>query len=69
MERKFEYLTPAYFDELIYRMENTEGFIYIGVRDEEEWLREFRKHKPWISSIKLEKVPQTLNVYIPSADI
>jgi hypothetical protein len=65
--RKLTYLSPAYFDEVVYRIENAEGFVEIGISDPDEWLREFKKYRPAINSISLEH--QRSNRYRVSANI
>lgn len=67
-KRKLEYLSPAYFDEIIYRHENAVGFTpYIGVRDVDEWMEAFRKHSPLITTARLEHIKG--NAYSFHADI
>lgn len=64
---KFIYLSQAYFDEIIYRVENAEGFVTIRVSDPEEWIREFKKARPAITSIQLEHIAE--NRYNVSANV
>ena len=64
---KIKYLSNQYFDEIIYRIENSEGHVIIGVSDKDHWLNEFKKYRPEIKSINLEH--QKANRYIVSANI
>jgi hypothetical protein len=58
---KLAYLSPEYFDEIIFRIEN-EGSgtpvppCVINVRDKDEWINEFKKVKPLIRSIELTHI-------------
>jgi hypothetical protein len=66
-KKKLSYLSPHYFDEIVYRIENDYNAVKIGVDDPEKWLSEFKKHRPAISSIKLTHIRG--NIYEVSADI
>lgn len=63
----FAYLTLAYFDELVYRVENSDSDVVIGVEDKDKWIEEFKKARPLITSIELIHVKG--NRYKVSANV
>lgn len=53
---KLKYLSPSYFNEVVRRIENSDGDVIINVEDSAKWLTEFKKEKPLIRTIELQQV-------------